>query len=90
MNPMSQMAGKSWLSSHCGPSIRKGTSTGLIAVVGCLFLTAISQAQVTNTWLLPATRLEAVQTNIGKVIIKATAQVGTLSAGAGALSVSYS
>jgi len=88
MNPMSQEAGKSWLSSDCDPSIRKGTSRGLIAVAGYFFLTVISQAQDTNIWLLPATRLEAVQTNIGKVIIKATAQVGTLSAGAGALSVS--
>ncbi len=64
-------------------------SMGLIVVVGCFFLTTISQAQDTNIWLLPATRLEACQTNIGKVIIKATAQVGTLSAGAGVLSVSY-
>ena len=63
-------------------------SMGLIVVVGCFFLTTISQAQDTNIWLLPATRLEAVQTNIGKVIIKATAQVGTLSAGVGVLSVS--
>ena len=65
------------------------STKGLIAVVGCFFLTVVSQAQDTNAWLLPATRLEAVQTNIGKVIIKATAQVGTLSAGAGVLSVSY-
>jgi len=61
----------------------------LIAVVGCSCLTAISQAQDTNIWLLPVTRLEAYQTNIGKVIIKATAQVGTVSAGTGILSVSY-
>ena len=61
----------------------------VIAVVGSLFLIVVSQAQDTNIWLFPATRLEACQTNIGKVIIKATAQVGNVSAGAGVLSVSY-
>ena len=61
----------------------------LMANLGGPLLETLCQAQETNVWPSPATRLEAIQTNIGRVIIKSTAPLGTASAGSGTLAVSY-
>jgi hypothetical protein len=59
----------------------------LIATVGA-FLSVVSRAQVTNLNLTaPATKLEALETNIGVVIIKGTAPVGSVSANEAVVSV---
>jgi hypothetical protein len=60
----------------------------LIAVAGGSLLGNPARAQETNTCLLvPATKLEAFETNTDTVIIKATAPIGTVSAHGGAVSV---
>ena len=61
---------------------------GLIVVISSALM-PVCHAQDTNLFLLPTTKMEAIQTNIGRVIIKASAQTGTVSAQAGELSVSY-
>lgn len=61
---------------------------GLIVVVSSALM-PVCHAQDTNLFLLPPTKIEAIQTNIGRVIIKASAQIGIVSAQAGELSVSY-
>jgi hypothetical protein len=58
------------------------------AVLGCLLYTNPAPAQVTNLWpVAPATRLEAFNTNIGLVILKATTELGVVSGNNGAVSV---
>ena len=61
----------------------------LLVILGCLFMATVCEAQDTNVWPSPATKLESIQTNIGRVIIKSTAPLGTASAGSGTLAVSY-
>jgi hypothetical protein len=61
-----------------------------VAVVGGWLPTGIARAQETNACLpVPATKLEAFETNTDTVIIKATAQVGTVQAPGGAVSVRF-
>jgi hypothetical protein len=60
----------------------------LIAVAGGSLLGDLARAQETNACLLvPATKLEAFDTNTDTVIIKATAPIGTVSAHGGAVAV---
>jgi len=60
----------------------------LVAVAGGFLLTGPAPAQETNACLpLPATKLEAFETNTDTVIIKATAPIGTVPAHGGAVSV---
>lgn len=60
----------------------------LVAVAGGLLLTDATRAQETNPCtLVPATKLEAFETNTDTVIIKATAPVGTVQAHGGTVSV---
>ena len=60
----------------------------LIAVAGVATLTGPAGAQETNGCLLvPATKLEAFETNTDTVIIKATAPIGTVPAHGGEVSV---
>ncbi len=60
----------------------------LIAVAGGSLLGSPVRAQETNTCLpLPATKLEAFDTNTDTVIIKATAPIGSVSAHGGAVTV---
>jgi hypothetical protein len=61
----------------------------LPAAVGCWLLLAVeSRAQDTNAYALaPATRLEALETNTGTVIVKGFAPVGSVSVSAGVVSV---
>jgi hypothetical protein len=60
----------------------------LIAVASGSLLGGPACAQETNTCLLvPATRLEAFETNTGTVVIKATAPIGTATAHGGAVAV---
>jgi hypothetical protein len=60
----------------------------LIAVSGGSLLADPVLVQETNAWLLlPATKLEAIETNTDTVIIKATAPIGTVPARGGAVSV---
>jgi hypothetical protein len=60
----------------------------LIAVAGGSLLGGPARAQETNTCVLvPATKLEAFDTNTDTVIIKATAPIGTVPAHGGAVSV---
>ena len=60
----------------------------MVAFAGGSLLTGSVLAQETNACLpLPATKLEAFETNTDTVIIKATAPIGTASANAGAVSV---
>ena len=55
-----------------------------VAAVGCSLLSSPLAAQHTNNCLpLPPTRLDAFETNINTVVIKATADVGSISANAG-------
>src|ERR1035438_5030657 len=62
--------------------------TVLVAVVGGSLLTGLACAQETNGCLLvPATKLEAFETNTDTVIIKATAPIGAVPAHGGAVSV---
>jgi len=64
-------------------------SVVLIAAIGWLLQTAPSGAQDANLLpAVPATKLEALATNTGTVIIQGTAQIGGLSAKAGVVSVS--
>jgi hypothetical protein len=60
----------------------------LIAVAGGSLLGGPALAQETNTCpLVPATKLEAFETNTDTVIIKATAPIGTVAAHEGAVAV---
>ena len=61
----------------------------LIAIVGLPLLAATSSAQVTNICcpVLPATRLEALETNTGIVIVKGVTLTGSLSASDGTVAV---
>jgi len=60
----------------------------LFAVVGCSFPGISSRAQVVTTCLvLPATKLESFETNISSVIIKATTDLGSISANTGVVLV---
>jgi hypothetical protein len=60
----------------------------LVAVAGGSLLTGSAVAQETNACLpVPATKLEAFETNTDTVIIKATAPIGTVSVHGGAVSV---
>ena len=62
--------------------------TVLVAVVGGSLLTGLACAQETNgCLLLPATKLEAFETNTDTVIIKATAPIGTVQGNGGEVSV---
>ncbi len=61
-----------------------------IAVVAGSLLPNASRAQDTNAaapFLIPATKLESFETNIGIVVIKATTEVGTVSANTGSVSI---
>jgi len=59
-----------------------------LAVLGCSFFTNPSFAQVTNLWAaFPATKLESFETNVGVVILKATTELGRISANAGEVAV---
>jgi hypothetical protein len=59
-----------------------------VAVAGALLPAASARAQETNPCVLvPATRLEAFETNTDTVIIKATAPIGTVEARGGVISV---
>ena len=60
----------------------------LVAVAGGSLLTGPAHAQETNACLpVPATKLEAFETNTDTVIVKATAPIGTVPAHGGAVSV---
>jgi len=60
----------------------------LVAVAGGSLLSDTARAQETNACLpLPATKLEAFETNTDTVIIKATAPIGTVTAHGGAVAV---
>jgi hypothetical protein len=60
----------------------------LVGVVGALMLPDPGRAQETNLCLpLPATKLEAFETNTDTVIIKATAPIGSVPAHSGAVAV---
>jgi hypothetical protein len=60
----------------------------LTAVSGWLLLTATLGAQDTNLWPpAPRTKLEALETNIGSVLIKGTTLVGSISAPKGVVMV---
>jgi hypothetical protein len=60
----------------------------VMAVAGGSFLSGPAGAQETNACLLmPATKLEAFETNTDTVIIKATAPIGTVQGHGGAVSV---
>ena len=60
----------------------------LIATIGLALLTNWSRAQDTNNYAFaPATKLEALGTNIGTLIIKATTDVGGVSVKTGVVSV---
>ena len=59
-----------------------------VAVAGGSLLTGVARAQETNACLLlPATKLEAFETNTDTVIIKATAPIGTVPAHGGEVAV---
>ncbi len=59
-----------------------------VAVAGGLLLIGAARAQETNPCvLLPATRLEAFETNTDTVIIKATAPIGTVQGHGGVVAV---
>jgi hypothetical protein len=63
--------------------MRKFTAI-LMAVTGAFLLTGMARAQETNAfWPFPATRLEAFETNVDTVIIKATAPIGSVPAQGG-------
>jgi hypothetical protein len=60
----------------------------LIAVAGGSLLGGPARAQETNTCLLvPATKLEAFETNTGTIVIKGTAPIGGVTANGGAVVV---
>ena len=66
----------------------RGFTAILVAFASGSLLTGRVRAQETNPCVLvPATRLEAFETNTDTVIIKATAPVGTVQAHAGTVSV---
>src|SRR5206468_175650 len=59
-----------------------------IAAIGWWLLSNPVQAQDTNAYLLlPPTKLEAFETNISTVIIKATVEIGNIPANAGRVSI---
>ena len=59
-----------------------------VAVTGALLLTGMARAQGTNAYLpFPATKLEAFETNVDTVIIKATAPIGSVPAHGGEVGV---
>ncbi len=59
-----------------------------IAVVGWALLSAVACAQDTNAWpVVPQTKLEALGTNVGVVLIESSTQIGGVTATAGVASV---
>lgn len=67
--------------------MRKSTLI-LVGVLGCSFVGSLAHAQVVNTCpVAPATKLESFDTNTDNVIIKASTDIGSLSATAGIVSV---
>jgi len=59
-----------------------------LTLVGWAVLTVSSSAQDTNVFgWVPATKLEAFETNVSSVIIKATSEVGSLAVNSGLLEV---
>src|SRR4051794_25517439 len=78
------------LTTHPGDSKRRRAAVVFLVGAGCFFASIASRGQDTNYVIfLPATRLESFDTNIGKIIIKGTTEVGTVSANAGVLSVKF-
>jgi len=60
----------------------------VIAILGCSLLANAAQAQITNYFLnTPLTKLESFETNIAVVILKATTEVGSISANVGAVAI---
>jgi hypothetical protein len=59
----------------------------LAILTGAVLSTTSSPGQETNLWTWPQTRLDSFETNVGTVIIRATAPIGTVEAGAGTLSI---
>jgi hypothetical protein len=54
------------------------------AIIGCWLATTEAKAQLTNYYpLVPATKLEAFETNIGVVILKASTDVGSIAVDTG-------
>jgi hypothetical protein len=67
--------------------MRKFTAI-LVAVTGALLLAGRARAQETNACFpFPATKLEAFETNVDTVIIKATAPIGTVPAQGGEVGI---
>ena len=65
---------------------------GLILLIfGGFFCSGtILNAQETNSYaFVPATKLEAFETNVGAIVIKGTTEVGVVSTGSGQISVRY-
>ena len=78
------------LTTHPGDSKRRRAVRLFLVCAGCFFASIASRGQDTNYAIfLPATRLESFDTNIGKIIIKGTTEVGTVSANTGVLSVKF-
>jgi hypothetical protein len=64
----------------------------MLAVAGWFVLTVDSpaQTQVTNVLLQPpSTRLEAMESTVGKVVLKSRTELGTVSTAAGSVTVSF-
>lgn len=62
--------------------------TALVAATAGLVLNGTARAQETNIcWPMPATRLEAFETNTDTVVVKATAPIGSVSGHSGTVSV---
>jgi len=66
----------------------RGLTSLLLAVGAWALWPGVAQAQFTNGYpFTPQTRLEAFETNTGIVVLKATAQIGVITANTGALAV---
>jgi len=66
----------------------KRSSIITVMVFGCLLSSTTLPAQDTNPCsIVPATKLEAFETNVGNIIIKATTELGVISAKTAAISV---
>jgi hypothetical protein len=62
--------------------------TAFVAATAGLLLSGAARAQETNTcWPMPATRLEAFETNTDTVVVKATAPIGSVSGHSGTVAV---
>jgi hypothetical protein len=74
-------------STREGTFMRKLTSPSVgILILACL--STLAQAQVTNPIILiPATKLESYDTNVGVVVLKCSTEVGAISADAGEVRV---